>query len=360
VTVVSAQDHDPPLDAARELHGGTLRVDTPDGCFWLTPLSAEREGAGMGWGQPDGQAGAAVSAPAAVSWLHLPALNPGPAVDAAGESHYQNALEWVGDGRAFFGVRRPLITAELVREPGNPYDPNAVRVQADGRQLAYVPKEDAPRFHAVIDKLAGQGRAATCRAGLTGGWDRGPSDRGSIGLRILTGRQPTIWNGRAPFLPDSPFHEHHEVHPLSGLPIDAWPKDKAVVTLVDAGAGALALRHGGSWVGHIVGRPDLVAYVGRVVAAGLPPTAQVRLNEGRLVVRLADQEATVAHLIGLGAGSLPSLRRNVGPTGRWVCQRCWRLWQDPRRPGRRWYDLTDDDGPHVCPGCFSYALTHPM
>jgi hypothetical protein len=314
----------------------------------------------MAWGQPDGQAGAAVAGPAAVSWLQLPALNPGPVVDAAGESHHQDALERVGDGRAFFGVRRPLITAELVREPGNLYDPNAVRIQADGHPLAYVPKEDAPRFHAVIDKLVGQGRPAMCRARLTGGWDGGAGDRGSIGLRILTGRRPTVWNGRAAFLPATPFHEHHEVHPLPELAAAAWPKDKAVVTLVDAGAGALALRHGEGWLGHIVGRPDLVAYVGRVVAAGLPPTARVRIQEGRMVVPLADQEAMIAQLIGLGAGSLPSLRRRVGPTGRWVCQRCGRLWRDPRHPGRRWYDLTDDDGPHVCPACFSYAFTHPM
>jgi hypothetical protein len=146
------------------------------------------------------------------------------------EGHYQDALEAVAGGRTWFGVRHPLITAELVREPANPYDPNAVRIDAAGRPLAHVPKEDASRFHAVIDKLAGQGRRATCRAWLTGGWDRGRGDRGSIGLRILTGR--------------------------------------------------------------------------------------------------------------------------------WACQRCGRLWHDPRRPGRRWYDLTDD-GPHVCPGCFSYAFTHP-
>jgi hypothetical protein len=145
---------------------------------------------------------------------------------------------------------------------------------------------------------------------------------------------------------------------LPGLAAAALPKDKAVVALVDAGAGALALRHGETWVGHITGRPDLVAYVGQVAAAGLPPTARVRVQQGRLVVSLADQEATVALLMRLGTGDLPTLRRRVAPTGRWACQRCGRLWHDPRPPARRWYDLTDD-GPHVCPGCFSYAFTHP-
>jgi hypothetical protein len=87
-----------------------------------------------------------VSAPTAVSWLQLPALNLGPAVNVAGESHYQDALETVAGGRTCFGVRIPLITAQLVREPANPYDPNAVRVEADGRELGYVAKEEAPRF----------------------------------------------------------------------------------------------------------------------------------------------------------------------------------------------------------------------
>jgi hypothetical protein len=44
----------------------------------------------MASGQPDGQGGAAIAAPAAASWLQLPALNPGPAVDAAGGSHNQD------------------------------------------------------------------------------------------------------------------------------------------------------------------------------------------------------------------------------------------------------------------------------
>jgi hypothetical protein len=50
----------------------------------------------MAWGHPD-QRLEQVPAPAS-SWLQLPALNPGPAIDAADESHYQDALEAVGGG----------------------------------------------------------------------------------------------------------------------------------------------------------------------------------------------------------------------------------------------------------------------
>jgi hypothetical protein len=315
----------------------------------------------MAWGQADGRSGVTSTPSASVSWLQLPALNPGPAIDIAGESHYQDALERVGGGgRNAFGVRNQLITVELVREPTNPYDPNAVKIQADGHHLGYLPREDAPRFHAVIGKLTAKDRPATCRARLTGGWDRGRDDRGSIGLRILTGRRPAIWNRRVAFLPDRPFHEHHQVQPLAGLAAEQWPKDKAVVGLVDAGAGALAVAHGDLWLGHILGRPDRVAYINWITAAGLPPTAQLRVSSGGLVVLLADQDATISHLDRLGSADLTTVRRQLAPTGRWACQRCRRLWQDPRRPGPHWYDLTDDDGPHVCPGCFSYAFTHPM
>jgi HIRAN domain len=314
----------------------------------------------MAWGRPDDRSGVASATSALVSWLQVPALNPGPPIDIAGESHYQDALEQVGGGRNAFGVRNQLITVELVREPANPYDPNAVKIQADGHHLGYLPREDAPRFHAVIDRLTAKNRPATCRARLTGGWDRGRHDRGSIGLRILTGRRPAIWNGRVAFLPDSPFHEHHQVQPLAGLSTEQWPKDKAVIVLVDAGASALAVAHGDTWLGHIIGRPDLVAYINNVTAAGLPPTAQLRVGPGGLIVPLADQDATISHLARLGSADLATVRRKLAPTGRWACQRCGRLWQDPRRPGSRWYDLTDDDGSHVCPGCFSYAFTHPM
>jgi hypothetical protein len=175
-------------------------------------------------------------------------------------------------------------------------------------------------------------------------------------LQLLTGRQPSVWNGRAAFLPATPYHENHEVQLLPGLPAE---RGKAILTLADAGAGALALRHSDIWLGHITGRPDLVTYIGRIVAAGLPPTARVRIQQGCLLAQLADQGATIVQLSRLGTNDLPAIRRQLTPTGRWARQRCGRLWQNPRHPGRRWYDLVDDDGPHVCPNCLSYSLTHP-
>ena len=50
----------------------------------------------------------------------------------AGTSHYQDNLrKWGAHGMTF----------SLIREPNNPYDPNAIRVAFLNDTLAYVPRE---------------------------------------------------------------------------------------------------------------------------------------------------------------------------------------------------------------------------
>ena len=141
------------------------------------------------------------------SWLHAPAVSIGAAVRVVGTSYHQNALEIAAEGRNFAGARRRLLTAVLVREPDNPHDANAVRVDVASSPVGHLSREDAPRFHAIIQRLAKAGLPATCRAQLTGGWDQGPSDRGLIGVEIHTGRRPSRWTGSGAFLPESPWHE---------------------------------------------------------------------------------------------------------------------------------------------------------
>jgi hypothetical protein len=70
------------------------------------------------------------------TWLQLPAISIGAEVNAVGESYYQAALEVVAGGRTPFGTRTRLLTVILVREPDNPYDANAVRVEAGLRRVA--------------------------------------------------------------------------------------------------------------------------------------------------------------------------------------------------------------------------------
>jgi hypothetical protein len=301
-------------------------------------------------------------APAPWTWLQPPAISIGAEVRAVGESYYQDALEAVSGGRTPFGTRTRLLTVLLVREPDNPFDENAVRVEAGGATLAHLSRDDAPRFHAILDRLAGTGLPASCRAMLTGGWDYGPSDRGRIGISVFTGRRPAKRTGRGAFLPAVPWHEHHAVTLDPGGPGIAGMADRLAVTLADMGSGCVAVMTASGTVGQIKGRPDLAAFVSRVGAAGLPATAQARLADGKLTVAVSDPDAVQAALDTLGSADLTAIRRSIPPTGRWVCQRCHRIWTDPRQPPRRWYDIMDDNSgsPHICPQCWSYKFTHPI
>jgi ribosomal protein L37AE/L43A len=296
------------------------------------------------------------------TWLQAPAISIGAAVRVAGTSYYQDALEIAADSRNFAGTRRRLLTATLIREPDNPHDANAVRVDAAGLPAGHLPREDAPRFHAIIQRLGKAGLLATCRAELTGGWDRGPGDRGTIGVDIHTSRRPSRWTGGGAFLSESPWHEEVVVAvEAAGNGLPRMP-GRFVVTLEDASSG-IAVLHGESIIGGILGRPDLAALVNRVRTAGLPATANARVStDGKLIVRVADQDAVTAALNRYGCQDLRSIRVSAEPTGRWLCKRCGRTWTDSRYPPRRWYEITDDtvDSPHICPGCYSYAFTFPL
>lgn len=69
----------------------------------------------------------------------------------AGFRHYQAADVW-----------REMSTGErleLVREPDNPYDANAVRVEWRGRKLGYIPRRD----NAVVARQLDRGAALEAR-----------------------------------------------------------------------------------------------------------------------------------------------------------------------------------------------------
>jgi rubrerythrin len=52
--------------------------------------------------------------------------------------------------------------------------------------------------------------------------------------------------------------------------------------------------------------------------------------------------------------------RSRKQTGRWACDRCGVQWEDPERAPDQWWTHRADEGPHVCPGCYSYAYTSPF
>lgn len=115
------------------------------------------------------------------SCTQIPTLAPGGERSVVGEARHQDYLEELACGRDDRGCVVQHVMAELVREPDNPYDSDAVRVDVGGRQVGYIPRDEAADYHDVIAALWERGLLATCRAKLTGGWDR-PGDRGHIGV----------------------------------------------------------------------------------------------------------------------------------------------------------------------------------
>lgn len=103
--------------------------------------------------------------------------------DIVGESHYQDAIEFVAGGRSDASARIRKI-AMLVPESDNPHDTNAVRVDIEGRRVGYLSRGDAVRYRNLLKKKGLAGLAMTVDALIVGGWDRGNGDRGLFGVKL--------------------------------------------------------------------------------------------------------------------------------------------------------------------------------
>lgn len=79
--------------------------------------------------------------------------------EVVGESNYLPAIRKAAGG---LGERETI--AELKREPQNKYDKNAVVVLIAKAVVGYIPREDAPRYHKLIDQLARMGKRTLVRA----------------------------------------------------------------------------------------------------------------------------------------------------------------------------------------------------
>lgn len=95
---------------------------------------------------------------------------------AVGESQYLDVLRGLQrrvdqDGR---------IPALLVREPQNPYDPNAVAVMIHGQVVGYLKRSDAADMKDALDSLAARGEFIACPAYFQGG----TADKTNIGVVV--------------------------------------------------------------------------------------------------------------------------------------------------------------------------------
>lgn len=114
-------------------------------------------------------------------------------LDVVGESGYQGTLDQAAGGRTVDGTKDRDHIAVLVPEPSNPYDRQAVRVViVPHGVIGYLSRENAVLYRPVIDRLAAIGKLTACRASLRGGWDRGGTDRGSIGVQLHLGRPEAL------------------------------------------------------------------------------------------------------------------------------------------------------------------------
>jgi hypothetical protein len=104
-------------------------------------------------------------------------LEGGELVNVAGESHYQPALRELApwDGREDL---RYETVAELVPEPENPHDGDAVRVEIGGHLVGYLPRRAARAYRSLIAVYVRKGRRMTCDAMIAGRAVDGDTMRG--------------------------------------------------------------------------------------------------------------------------------------------------------------------------------------
>ena len=225
------------------------------------------------------------------TWLQWPTIAWGSLHAVAGEGYRQAELRSVAG--MVSGVRTiEYVTAQLVPEPTNPHDRNAIKVLVGGAHVGYVPAYSTSQFHRVIAQLARRGRPATCRAQLTGG--RPPKD--NIGITLL------VSNPLAPCTADTPFLSCSRTAMVTvtkeELYQDALERltgrhDRldTVARLVPVEGGLVGVEIGPDLVGVLTPKMSAryLPVIAEVTAAGIAPTcpADVHRDEkGRLQVRL--------------------------------------------------------------------------
>ena len=102
-------------------------------------------------------------------------------VNVAGESHYQEALREIVGSAAEIAVD---TEAQLVPEPSNPHDPNAVMVQIDGKLVGYLSRDEAVAYGPTLKELAERGRTGLCEARIAGRGGNGGTSNLGVFLRL--------------------------------------------------------------------------------------------------------------------------------------------------------------------------------
>lgn len=196
-------------------------------------------------------------------WRQTPTIATGGERSIVGEARHQDYLEELACGRNDRGCVVQYIVAELVREPDNPYDADAVRVDVGGREVGYIPRDETLDFHDAIASFWSRGELATCRATLVGGWNRS-GDRGHIGVSLDVDDELREQLGPTPLVPFGPrvtvTCEEHYSQALATMLGDNQRRTLPVVLLTERESNphkpkqsgpAIAVQIEGSDVGYL-------------------------------------------------------------------------------------------------------------
>jgi len=100
-------------------------------------------------------------------------------IEVVGESYHQEVLERIAGPKAAEG-KQHRVGATLRREPTNPYDSNAVRVEVLGQLVGHVARDKAAKVSAVLAQVGG---VVEAQGLIVGGWSSAESE-GSFGCRV--------------------------------------------------------------------------------------------------------------------------------------------------------------------------------
>ena len=103
-------------------------------------------------------------------------------VEAVGESAHQDELLALSGGRRTFGGVDLDAVATLELDTDDPFETVVVRVLVEGMRVARLALEDAATYRPAIEEAQALHGAATCRARIRGGWDRGDDDVAPFGV----------------------------------------------------------------------------------------------------------------------------------------------------------------------------------
>lgn len=103
-------------------------------------------------------------------------------VDVVGESNYQEAIRKACSWKEGTETRFECM-AELVPEPDNRYDPNAIMVRIDGDCVGYLSRGDALKYGPAIKAGIERQGSGCCRA-VIAGRASGKTDNLGVFLRL--------------------------------------------------------------------------------------------------------------------------------------------------------------------------------